>query len=140
MAKCPGLHCDGCGSGSGLGPMIAAGVLLLIIAGTAETIVNALRDLLMIVLIGAGSIAAGTVIVGGTVIMVRRSRERSDLRAHARESLPVIIRGTVLPAPERQRPALPAPSRILAPRWPDRPALRVVEPSGESRADRRERR
>lgn len=120
MSKCPGLHCDGCGSGPGLpAGIILACIVLAAAGGAIERAANDAVTILVIAVIVAGSLAAAILLTAGTVLFLRA-------RAHARG------RVTARPCSASLRRSGTAPRTVLV--WqPARPA-RVLQPRVSSRA------
>lgn len=121
MSKCPGLHCDGCGSGPGLpAGIILACIVLAAAGGAIERAANDAVTILVIAVIVAGSLAAAILLTAGTVLFLRA-------RAHARG------RVTARPCSASLRRSGTAPRTVLV--WqPARPAQRVLQPRVSSRA------
>jgi len=119
---CNGLHCDGCGHGSG-GPAAAVIALLVIVAVAAREVwpkvVHAVEIAAWTVagLTGAAILATGTVL---TVRVVRRVRARRALRLPGCQ-VHAAYHATVIPAVRLTGPSvIDRPDR---PEWPERPAL-----------------
>lgn len=128
MSRCPGLHCDGCGSGGGptAGAVIALIALAAFIAAR-HTIEHAAVDVLHAVEIGLIALAALTVAGLATAAVIAAERARRRRRACA--ALPAAVpagsvrfwhRSVIVGRPQTRRPALPAAvtvHAVTAPRY-----------------------
>jgi len=106
--KCPGLHCDGCRSGSGALGALAVLVVLVVGASVAPAVERAasavLRvvvDVLEITAIALASIAGLGLITGGVLVGVRvRRRVLARRQRAALRGAPVVYLVGVKDAPE----------------------------------------
>ena len=128
MSRCPGLHCDGCGSGGGptAGAVIALIALAAFIAAR-HTIEHAAVDVLHAIEIGLIALAALT--VAGLVTAAVIAAERARRRRRACATLPAAVpagsvrfwhRSVIAGRPQTRRPALPAVvtvHAVTAPRY-----------------------
>jgi hypothetical protein len=136
MSKCPGLHCSGCGSGSGSGlvELGAVGVALAVAVSVISAAVSAVLAWLSEVwpyLVAGGSLLLAGGVSLAVLVSRRRARVavtwqlgRTALRAPQRPApgRPVVIPGVVI----RERPAgsgarraaRPLPAPVRAPAWP----------------------
>jgi hypothetical protein len=135
--NCKGIHCQGCGHGSGAAGGAGAVIALVVIVALAlrkawPAIVTAVEIAAWTV---AGTCGAAIVTTGG-VLIVRAARRRA---AAARRS-PVVIESRRLypPLPPAGRPVLGPPRSPAAapwplPGWPDQTGQRTGGESDEHR-------
>jgi hypothetical protein len=136
MSKCPGLHCSGCGSGSGSG-LLEAGAVVLAVAVAVSVISTAVSAVLAWLseawpyLVAGGSLA----VAGGVSLLILAARRRARVAVtwqlgrtalrgpqRAAPGRPVVIPGVVI----RERPAgigarraaRPSRGRQELPAWP----------------------
>jgi hypothetical protein len=110
MSSCKGLHCDGCGHGSG-GPAAAVIALVVIVAVAAREVWPKVVRAVEIAAWAVAGVTGAVIFVTGTVLAVRVVR-----RVRARRMAQVAYHvGPVIPAVR-----LAGPPAI---EWPERPAL-----------------
>lgn len=125
IVNCSGLHCDGCGRGSG--PRIGVAVVLVVlvvIVAKAHAIERGIGEVAR-VLIPAALALTGLIVAGtASVLVIRRHARARDAGAlgqlgHARRPVPItgaVIGRPALPPPARDRLAGPEPAREAVPR------------------------
>ena len=107
---CKGLHCDGCGHGSG-GPAAAVIALLIIVAVAAREVWPKIVEAVEIAAWTVAGVTGAAILATGTVLTVRvarrvRARRAARVTYHVTPVIPA-VRLTGPPAIDRpERPAL----------------------------------
>jgi hypothetical protein len=128
--RCPGIHCDGCNSGSGIGIIIAAIIGLLIFSTTAIAS-RIIHDIIIGVFILTGIVGLSIGIPVAIVIAITR-------RNHLVKFYPVnqpraITTVKVIPS---ETPAIRPPIRVNAVITPiNRPVGVVIEPFNHNQGE-----
>jgi len=140
MSKCPGLHCEGCSTGSGWGDALVMVVVIAVVGSlvirAAEAVGSWVMAALPWIIGGAGVILAGSAALAVAVIRRRRRARvswqlgRTAIRPPRAPQLPpagpgAIVPGVVIHPAPRQLPR-PARGRQLPRQLPTVPRPRAA--------------